>query len=154
MNGLYHFLPASGGYVRTFRSHSYSRSTDCQLCTSMEAKAILSGRNKDLILQEALNLQQNAVKNPELVSYAMSLQSSLKLVIFLCTHLEKTYIRLVSQFPHTIWGYSISKLNGLPLIFFRWLEMWSIQMVPKRCQATTEKESSCAQTVLHVCHSR
>ena len=62
-------LPASSGYVRAFRSRSYSRSTDCQLRTSMEVKVILSGRNEDLTLQEALNLLQNAVKNPELVSY-------------------------------------------------------------------------------------
>ena len=42
----------------------YSHST-----VSMEAKAILSGRSEDLTLQEALNLLQNTVKNPELVSF-------------------------------------------------------------------------------------
>ena len=107
----------------------------------MEAKAILSGRNEDLTLQEALNLLQNAVKNPELVSYVPPVKPKAG-DIFVYSPGENLHkIGESVSIHNNLSGYNIniSKLNCLSLIFlddwkcdqYRWFQNGAKQL-PKK----------------------
>ena len=119
---------------------------------SMEARVILSGKNEDLTLQEALNLLQNAVRNPELVSYVPPVKPKAG-DVFVYSPGEN--LHKIGEFSFCTYALKLAIYHYVLFVcYFRWLEMWSVQMVPKQCQETTEEESSCAQAVLCIRHSR